>query len=217
MAPEGQAWLIRGTGRGKYLAVAVPYEEAFVTYDREMLPIKVPDATPGMIKLYTGRDEQALLARIRYNRLVDVFTGVVCYSLQNHYRTFVKDWGQVETDELYVGVDRTGVHYAFPVQAKGLGQTLGKIQIEQDFAIGKGKAQLKNVIWRPLGTQFVDGDTLVLYEFAEQDEKIWKARERHYRLVPPEQISEEDLKIYRSQAPNSAQNFLTCVPGRQIT
>src|SRR5437868_1630175 len=41
-------------------------------------------------------DEQALLARVRYNRLVDIFTGVTCYSLQNHLRTAVPEMGQVE-------------------------------------------------------------------------------------------------------------------------
>lgn len=39
---------------------------------------KVADATPGMIAMYAAGDEQALLARIRYNRLIDVFMGVVC-------------------------------------------------------------------------------------------------------------------------------------------
>jgi hypothetical protein len=45
---------------------------------------------------------------MRYNRLLDIFTGVACYSLQNHLRTTVPDVGQVETDELYVGVDKNG-------------------------------------------------------------------------------------------------------------
>jgi len=39
--------------------------------------------------MYALGDEQALLAKLRYNRLLDIFTGVVCYSLQNHLRTNV--------------------------------------------------------------------------------------------------------------------------------
>ncbi len=31
------------------------------------------DATPGIIELYAFSDEQALLAKLRYNRLVDIF------------------------------------------------------------------------------------------------------------------------------------------------
>ena len=80
---------------------------------------KVPDATPGIIGMYALNDEQALLAKLRYNRLIDVFTGVTCYSLQSHLRTTAPGVGQIETDEIYVGIDRRGVHYVIPVQAKG--------------------------------------------------------------------------------------------------
>lgn len=68
-----------------------------------MTATKVPDATPGIVAKYAFNDEQALLAKVRYNRLVDIFTGVTCYSLQNHLRTTVSEIGQVETDEIYVG------------------------------------------------------------------------------------------------------------------
>ena len=61
--------------------------------------------------------------------------GITCYSLQNHLRTSVPDIGQVETDELYVGVDARGCQYVIPVQAKGGSDTLNIVQIEQDMAL----------------------------------------------------------------------------------
>jgi hypothetical protein len=97
--------------------------------------IKVPDATPGIIAKYALTDEQALLAKLRYNRLVDLFTALTCYSLQSHLRTSVTGIGGVETDELYVGMDRHGVQYVLPVQAKGGRDRLGVVQIEQDIAL----------------------------------------------------------------------------------
>jgi len=75
---------------------------------------KVPDATPGIVAKYAFNDEQALLARLRYNRLVDIFTGVTCYSLQSHLRTTVPSMGQVETDEIYVGLDKKEFITSFP-------------------------------------------------------------------------------------------------------
>ena len=51
-----------------------------------MGPHRNPDSTPGVIS-YALSDEQSLLATVRYNRLIDVFTGLTCYSLQNHLRT----------------------------------------------------------------------------------------------------------------------------------
>ena len=84
-----------------------------------MAETKIPDSTPGIITLYAQGDEQALLAKLRYNRLIDIFIGATCYSLQSHLRTTIPNIGQVETDEIYIGVDRRGSHYVFPVQAKG--------------------------------------------------------------------------------------------------
>ena len=73
-----------------------------------------------------------MLARVRYNRLIDIFLGIACYSLQNHFRTTVPGMGQVETDEIYVGVDKRGSHYVVPVQAKGGNDKLNRVQIEQE-------------------------------------------------------------------------------------
>lgn len=116
-APTGKEWIIRPAGRARYCFAAVALTT--VTPSVLLAETKVPDATPGIIAMYALNDEQALLAKLRYNRLIDIFTGVTCYSLQNHLRTSVPGMGQIETDEIYIGVDRGGVHHVFPVQAKG--------------------------------------------------------------------------------------------------
>jgi hypothetical protein len=89
----------------------------------------IPYATPGIIGRYRLNDEQALLAKLRYNRLLDIFTGLACYSLQSHVRTTAPGIGQVETDEIYVGIDKRGVHFVLPVQAKGATERIGAVQI----------------------------------------------------------------------------------------
>jgi hypothetical protein len=121
---------------------------------------KVPDATPGLIALYALNDEQALLAKLRYNRLIDTFTGITCYSLQHHLRTTVPSMGQVETDELYVGIDRRGAHYVFPVQAKGGRDRQNIVQIEQDFAMCAMK--FPNLICRAIGAQCMQDNLIAL-------------------------------------------------------
>ena len=80
------------------------------------------------------RDEQALLAKVRYNRLLDIFLGVATYSLQNHLRTTVAGLGQVEIDEIYVAIDKRGRQYVLPVQAKGGNDRLSTVQTRQDMA-----------------------------------------------------------------------------------
>jgi hypothetical protein len=194
-AGEGETWIIRPIGKGRYrlaLVTARPIQP-----NTNLTTTKVPDATPGIIAKYAFGDEQALLARVRYNRLVDVFTGVTCYSRQNHLRTSVLGMGQVETDELYVGLDKKGAHYIFPVQAKGGSDRLSVVQIEQDFAVCANK--FPGLICRPLGAQFMAGGIIALFEFEEADGSVKISAERHYKLVPPEEVTKEDLEAYRQR------------------
>lgn len=204
-APEVEVWVIFPAGRGRYRFGLVPEELANITPRRGLSEIKVPDATPGMVTKYSFNDEQALLVKLRYNRLIDVFTGVTCYSLQNHLHATVPDMGQVETDELYVGVNRRGAHYVFPVQAKGGSDRLGIVQIAQDFALCANK--FPTLICRPIGAQFMEDDLIALFEFEEGERGVALASEKkHYRLVPPENVTDEDLRVYQERPPNEGRS-----------
>lgn len=195
-ASKGETWIIRPAGRGKYRFVLVP--NIPLIPNPNMTATKIPDSTPGVVAKYAFNDEQALLAKVRYNRLVDIFLGVTCYSLQNHLRTTVPDIGQVETDELYVGVDKKGSHYIVPIQAKGGTDKLSIVQIEQDFAVCSHKFPL--LICRPIAAQFMQDDVIALFEFEEGDNGVGITSEKHYKLVPPEEVTEADLNTYRSRA-----------------
>lgn len=196
-APKGKTWLIRPAGKGKYRfeCCAVPSLEP----RKGMAQTKVPDATPGIIDKYAMSDEQALLARVRYNRLIDIFTGLTCYSLQNHLRTTVRGMGQVETDELYVGIDQRGVQYILPVQAKGGKDKLSVVQIEQDIALCGQK--FPNLICQAVAAQFIDGSIIALFSLEGGAQGVRITQETHYRLVAPEEISDAELRAYQQRAP----------------
>ena len=191
-APKGCEWVIRGAGTSLYRFDAVPLLD--LRPNPALIAIKVPDATPGIITRYAQSDEQALLAILRYNRLIDIFVGVTCYSLQNHLSTSVPDIGAVETDEVYVGIDRRGAHYVFPVEAKGVRDRLGRVQIEQDFALCAVK--FPDLICRPVGAQFMADNVIALFEYALSDDDIRIANERHYVLVNQDQPSAGELSAY---------------------
>lgn len=193
LAGEGETWIIRPAGRAKYRFVLTRSRP--ITPNENMAITKVPDATPGVVAKYALSDEQALLAKVRYNRLVDIFTGVACYSLQNHLRTAVPELGQAETDEIYIGVDKKGAQYVLPVQAKGGNDKLSIVQIEQDLAVCAHK--FPSLICRPIAAQFMSGGVIALFEFDEGDEGPAIGAEKHYKLVPPDEVTEEDLERYR--------------------
>jgi hypothetical protein len=191
-APLGLEWIIRPAGKAKYSFSLVKFKEIKPS---TLVPVtQVPDSTPGLIEKYRLSDEQALLAIVRYNRLIDIFTGTTCYSLQNHLRSTVKGMGQVETDEIYVGVDKGGVQYVFPVQAKGGKDKLGVIQVEQDIALCGEK--FPALVCRPIGAQFMEDNLIALFQFGFENGEIIAPQERHYRLVPPEEVTPEMLKRY---------------------
>ena len=98
--PSGLEWIIEGRGKAEYALCLVTVNR--IVPNENLVTTKIPDATPEIISRHTLSDEQALLAIVRYNRLIDIFLGITSYSLQNHLRTTVKGIGQIEIDELYV-------------------------------------------------------------------------------------------------------------------
>ena len=191
-------------GRARYCFVLGP---AFrIEPDYTLVETKIPDATPSIIARYALTDEQALLAILRYNRLIDIFTGVTCYSLQSHLRTSVrvspegsgkKETMQIETDEIYVGVDRRGVQHVFPVQAKAGRDKLALQQIDQDILLCRQK--FKEAVCAPIAAQFMSDRSIALFAFDPSEDPVRKSSERHYRLVPKDEITEEDLAKYRQR------------------
>jgi len=71
-AREGKMWIIRPAGRAKYTFVLVP--DRPLVPNENMAVTKVPDATPGIVAKYSFNDEQALLAKVRYNRDCSIIT-----------------------------------------------------------------------------------------------------------------------------------------------
>ena len=190
--PEGYEWIIQGAGTSMYRFRLVPLNRIL---PREcLMPIKIPDATPEIIGNYALGDEQALLAKVRYNRLIDIFLGITAYSLQNHLRTTVKGIGQIEIDEIYVGVDKHGRQYVVPVQAKGGNDQHGVVQTSQDIACCAAK--FPSLICRPVSVQFVSSTKIAMFELAESDGDVKLADEKHYHLVPASEITADDLEMY---------------------
>ncbi len=199
-APKGCDWIIEGVGTAVYRFRLAQPGKISPTPHRD--PIKIPDATPDIVRQYApGTDEQALLTRVRYNRLVDLFTGLTCYSIQNHLRTTVEGVGQIEVDEIYFGVSRRGAHYAIPCQAKSPGDRFGIVQVMQDAALCALK--YPNAICKPIALQFTGENDVAILEFVVREDgdlmKLAVVDERHYRLVPRSELSAAELARMRRE------------------
>jgi hypothetical protein len=191
-AAKGMEWIIEPAGRSKYRFRLANVSR--ILPRANLIAIKIPDATPEIIGAYSLSDEQALLAKVRYNRLVDIFLGITAYSLQNHLRTTVPELGQIEIDEMYVGVNRNGQQFVIPVQAKGGNDRLSTIQTNQDAACCAHK--FPSLTCRPVSAQFLNDSTIAMFELAIVGNEAKVAEEKHYQLVPSDQIAADELLRY---------------------
>ena len=138
---------------------------------------------PEIVAANLAQDEQGLLTIVRYNRLLDVFTGLACFHLQSHVRTQVKGHGQVEVDDLYVGVDKNGRGYVLPMEAKDSQEALG---IDKAVALTLfAKTKYPKLICRPIAVirQAHDLFACVEFEPATDLAKVSVLDIRRYRLV----------------------------------
>lgn len=190
--PHEREWIIELAGRARYRFRLV--RKTRILPSENLISIAIPDATPEIIRAYALDDEQALLAIVRYNRLIDIFLGLTTFSLQNHLRTSVKNIGQIEIDELYIGLDKRGCHYVIPVQAKGGKDQIGVVQITQDIAFANEK--FPNMHCKPIAAQFMKGGVIALFELTLEDGQVKVVEERHYRLVPAAQIDHNVVRGY---------------------
>ena len=192
--PDGHEWIIEGAGPGRYRFRLVTTARRIVPRE-DLVVFDIPDATPEIIRAHKLDDEQALLAMVRYNRLIDTFLGLTAYSLQSHLRTTVKGVGQIEIDELYIGIDKRGCHYVIPVQAKGKKDQIGIVQPSQDIRFAEQK--FPGMRCRAIAAQFLRDEVVVLFELTLQAGEIKVVEERHYRLVPADQLDAEAIRRYR--------------------
>lgn len=197
-SPKGKTWIIEGAGRSRYRFRLVDISSATISPRADVAAVKIPDATPEIISAYALGDEQALLAKVRYNRLVDIFLGITTYSLQNHLRTSVKNMGQIEIDEVYVGLNRQGAHFVIPVQAKGGSDKLSPVQTRQDIECCK--ARFPDLVCRPVSAQFMADEVIALFELTVEEGQVRIVEERHYRLVPSADIDAATKQRYAGRS-----------------
>ena len=191
--PTGMEWIVEGAGRGRYRFTLVRLNRILPRDD--LATIAIPDSTPEVIRAYALDDEQALLAIVRYNRLLDIFLGLTTYSLQNHLRTTVRGLGQIEIDELYVGLDRFGCHHMIPVQAKGGADQISVVQTKQDIAWCAER--FPGMRCRAISAQFMSDERVAMFEVALQEDVIKVVEERHYKLVPAASLDAASVREYR--------------------
>jgi hypothetical protein len=168
---EGEDPTYMFTKRDQLISVPEVVDETHQT-DRSVLP--------DVVRPYIREDEQGVLTQVRYAGLLDDFTALETYHLTSHLRFRVRG-REAELDDLYVGEDQMGNHYALAVEAKGEGETLNRNQLIRNTRGIENKSRYPDSV-RTLAVKLHKGD-IYLFEFDvyEQDGKdrvdinrVWK-------------------------------------------
>jgi len=157
-------WIIKPAGKGKYIFKKTERPQ-FIEIQIGLAPIELLNAVPEIVEKYSAHDEQGLLSTIRYNRLVDIFTGITCFHLQSHIRTTIQNEGQIEIDDLYVGIDKEGKEYILPLEAKSPDERdkMGWIQITN--LVRYARQYFPDLLCRPLATKPFGENQICMIEF----------------------------------------------------
>ena len=103
--------------------------------------------------------------------------------------------GQIEIDELYLGLDKHGCHYVIPVQAKGGSDQIGIVQTKQDIRFVEQR--FPGMRCRATAAQFMTDELIALFELTLREEEIKVVDERHYRLVAHNDLNRDAIRAYR--------------------
>src|SRR5437867_7087146 len=179
-------WVIAARGSGLYAFVKIAGETT-ITIPDSLKVYPIPYAVPEIVAQNLARDEQGMLTIVRYNRILDVFSGLACFHLQSHIRTHIPKHGQVEIDDLYVGVVKDGQGFVLPREAKEQGERLG---LDKAVALTLfARARFPKLICRPIGVirRGLHLFDCVEFEPTEVLSKVVVLEIRRYQLVTEEQ------------------------------
>jgi len=156
---------IKTLAKGRFVLLKSPVVSS-IPFPQDIAVTDIPDATPQIIYDRCGSDEQALLARVRYCRLVDCFTGLAAWHLQGHCRTTIGSGIQVEIDEFYLGCNLDGEWFSIPVEAKTRRERGG---IARDQIASMARFSTENhpdLKCRPLVAKELSDGTILLIEMS---------------------------------------------------
>lgn len=186
-------WIIAPKGKGKFAFCKIS-RSPHLQIQEGLASIDILNSLPEIVEKYSTNDEQALLSCIRYNRLIDVFTGITCFHLQSHIRTTIREEGQVEVDDLYVGVDTDGNEYIIPIEAKGpdARDMIGWVQISS--LVKYARQYFSGITCCPIAVKPIDANKIYLIEFEDNPNF--------------EEISIKNIKLYSLVRKSSHKNGL---------
>ena len=203
-APPDREWAIFPGGNAVYTLRTVPVN--LIEPRQGLRTIRLPDATPGVISRYSLSDEQALLAlgplqpaarRVHRPGLLPAPEP----SAHDHHHQRHRWRAQQLPGGDRRPLRRSRQAWCSPYPARTGKRRLRRPQRDSDMAgLSSCWPEFPDLIARPVAAQFMDDNVIALFEFEEANDEITIVRERHYNLVPSEELTRDELAAYRTAA-----------------
>lgn len=150
------------------------------------------DVTPRAVLEHTIGAVDLLLARVRYNKLIDRLLKCVAHSLHTDLTYCSRTFGEITVGEVYHAVNKRGAEFVVAVQANTTSPSFGPDQAELDLEVCEE-------LFPDLAPRFVHvelehfswGDVVVMYSLRNNKRGIQFDDEGHYRLVSSETVTSE--------------------------
>lgn len=131
----------------------------------------VPNLLPRIVEEYISDERQFLLSQLRYNRLLDLYSGMVCFPVYSTSRL---------ADEIFVGIDQMERPHVFLVQASTGNRPLRISHVKSCF--DSFVTEYQSALIRSIVLQVVTLNILALLEFqVERTARL--VGEKHYQIV----------------------------------
>jgi hypothetical protein len=105
----------------------------------------------------------------------------------------VNSKGQYSGRSWHEELQYLGFH-VLPFRRHRCSDQLGVTQTRQDIACCDRK--FPRLTCRPVSAQFMADDAIALFELTLDGQDVKVVEEKHYRLVPSDEIGDQDLKAY---------------------
>jgi hypothetical protein len=140
----------------------------------------VLNALPCFLDKFISNERQFLLSQLRCSRLLDIFSGVICFPIYSVA-------GQA--DEMYIGMQQDGKYHIFLVQVATGDRSLRVSDVRKCF--DRYAAEFSSAVVRSIIVQAVAVNVIALIEFRVET-TVEFIGEKHYQLIQQDSIASVD-------------------------
>jgi hypothetical protein len=141
---------------------------------------RVPNGLPYLVDKFISNEKQFLLSQLSYSRLLDIYSGVNCFPI--HIAT-------EQVDEVYVGMQRTGISHVFLVRVATGDRPLRTSDLRKCF--DHFATEFSSAFVRLIVVQAVVMGVIAILEF-HMGSTVELVGEKHYQILQQVDIDTEN-------------------------